>query len=182
MDFVAELGLNLGIFHKYLVLSDFDGFVYSADSLFQKVQIPLFLAYDLFPVPLVHIYRVQIVQMLVGAKGVHIGVDSSAGFYSELGELKPLPFGQRMHHFGPLFSHVLDREAYGSFHSVKFVIQTGIGEDNHRCGDSQKGKLGREVVLEHILYALDGLFGVLDASEQIPVTHNDSFFKLFQVG
>ena len=107
----------------------------------------------------------QIVQVLVGAKGIHIGVDASAGLDSKLGELQSLPFGQRMHHFGLLFSHILDGEADGPFYPVQLVIQTGVGEDNHRCGNPQKCKLGREVVLKHILHALDGLFSVLDASE-----------------
>ena len=48
------------------------------DNEFQIVQIPVFLGDDLFPVPLVHVYGVDVVQAFVSADGVHIGVQTGA--------------------------------------------------------------------------------------------------------
>ena len=53
--------------------------------------------------------------------------------------------------------------------SAEFVIQTGTGEHYHRCGDAEQCELRREIVLKQLLDALDSLFRVFYASEEIGI-------------
>ena len=42
-------------------------------------NIAVLLAYCLFPVPLVDVERMEVVEVLEGAYGVHVGIESVAG-------------------------------------------------------------------------------------------------------
>ena len=52
------------------------------------------------PVPLVDIQGMDVVELLVGAYGVHIGIDAVSRFDVVFSQREPLPFGQRMNHLG----------------------------------------------------------------------------------
>src|SRR5574344_2640140 len=83
-----------------------------------------------------------------------------------------------MYDLGIPLLHILDREAHGAFHSVELVIEAGARQHHHRRGDSQPGKLGGEVVLEHIFHALDGLRGTFHITEQVAVVSGDEELHL----
>ena len=61
---------------------------------FQELQVALFRRDDTFPVPLVHVERMQVAQRLVGADGVHVRVDAVAGTDVIVGQGHPFPFGE----------------------------------------------------------------------------------------
>ena len=78
---------------------------------------------DLFPVPLVHINRVQIVQRLVAANGVHIRHKPVAGEKVVLVQRKALPFRQRVHHLGGRL-HRRDIERHRALHTCLLYTST----------------------------------------------------------
>ena len=91
----------------------------------------LFPCDDLLPVPLIHIDRMEIVERLVAANGVHVRIQSAP-----LAEAIPvqriaLPLCERMHHLGiqPCARRV---KAYRPLHAVQVIVQTVRGIDEQR--------------------------------------------------
>ena len=111
----------------------------------------------------------EVVQVLVGTEGVHVGIDAAARGDTQFREFQALPFGQGVHDLGLLLVQAPDRKADGALDAVQVVVDTCSGEDRHRRRDAQERELGGEVVLEHVFHGLDGLFGLLDAAEEVPV-------------
>ena len=111
----------------------------------------------------------DVVEVLVGPQGVHVGVDAAAGPDAELGQLDAFPFGQGVNDFGFPLVHAPDGEGDGALHAVEVVVEAGPGEDDHGRRDPQQGELGGEIDLEHVLDGLDGFFGIFDSAEQVPV-------------
>ena len=151
------------------VLGHLDRLVNPTDGLLQERDGALLARNDLFPVPLVDVKRVNVVELLVGPQRVHVGINASARRDGHLGELQPLPFGQRMNHLGPALAHVADRERNGPLDAVQIVVDTRAGKHDHRGGHAQQRELSRQVLLEHVLDELDRLFGILDVVEQVAV-------------
>ena len=60
----------------------------------QKGFVPLLRRDDLFPVPLIHIDRVEVVKRFIPPDSVHICIQSLAGVESVAMERIALPFGQ----------------------------------------------------------------------------------------
>ena len=77
-----------------LVLRDLHGLVDAAHRLFEIVQIALLRQHHLFPVPLVHVDGMYVVQVFIRPEGVHIRVDAAAGGGAQFGQFEPLPLGQ----------------------------------------------------------------------------------------
>ena len=107
----------------------------------QIVQVAVLAGDDLLPVPLVHVDGVDVVQLLVGTQGVHVGVDAAPGGDAQLRELGALPFGEGVYDLGLPLVHVLDREAHGALDAVQLVVEAGPGEHDHRSGHAQQGQL-----------------------------------------
>ena len=98
--------------------------IYLLNGSFEVVKVAVFGAYGLFPVPLVHIERVEVVKILAGADSVHVGIKAVARSYVIGGQLGPLPFGQRVYHLSLPSAHTCDIKRYRLFHTVKVVIET----------------------------------------------------------
>ena len=166
----------LGKFRHYLreldiqlVLCHLDSFINAAYRLLQEVQVSILRTDYAFPVPLVNINGVDIVQILIGAKGVHISIDASARQHFKFGKLQSLPFGKRMNHLSLAFPHTFDRETDRALHPVEVIIDTCSGQHDHRGCHPEKGELGGQIVLKHSFDGLDGLFCILGVAEQVPV-------------
>ena len=69
---------SLRVFIPHLMLHVLDNFEDLPHRILQGVQGALLLCNDTFPVPLVHITGVKVIQLLVPADGVHVGVKSLA--------------------------------------------------------------------------------------------------------
>ncbi len=162
-------GRNLRELYVELVLRYFHGLVDAADGLVQEGFVPFLRQHHLFPVPLVHIDGMDVVQVFVGPKGVHIRIDAAAGNDSQLGQLETLPLGQGVHHLGGSLVHALDREPHRALHSVEVVVKALPGEHHHGRRHAQQGQLGAQVFLEHVFNGFDGLLRLLNATEQIAV-------------
>ena len=141
MDVFRELRRDLRELDEEFVFRDFDGLVDAADGLLEEAQVAVFGADDLLPVPLVHVDGVDVVQLLVGTQGVHVGVDAAPGGDAQLRELGALPLGEGVHDLGLPLVHVLDREAHGALDAVELVVEAGPGEHDHRSGHAQQGQL-----------------------------------------
>ena len=75
-DIPAQLGAQLGEANMQAVVGVADGAYNGADDELQKVQVPVFPGNDLLPVPLVNVNGMDVVQRLVPADGVHVGVQA----------------------------------------------------------------------------------------------------------
>ena len=92
-----QLGVNC--LHGVLGVADSGDDIHNREL--QVVQVPVLLEYHLFPVPLVNIDGVEVVQLvLVPADGVHIGINALAGVKSIALESQTLPLGQGLDHLG----------------------------------------------------------------------------------
>ena len=68
-----------------------DNAAYRPAEVFRR---PFTLGDDLFPVPLVDVQRMQIIQLLITADGVHIGVQPGSGFKTVIMQRLAFPFGE----------------------------------------------------------------------------------------
>ena len=89
------------------ILSDLYGLIYPANGLLKIIQTPLLTAYHLFPVPLVDIDGMDVIQFLFRSEGIHIRIDSPALRHVHLRQLHPLPLGKRVNHLSLTSFHIL---------------------------------------------------------------------------
>ncbi len=122
MYVLGQKGLYLRIILAREILRSENGRIDAPHGLLEMAHGALLGCDDGLPVPLVYVERVYIVKLLIGSYGVHVGVDAVAGLYAAVGQREPLPFGQRVHHFGCCSVHVLDVERHGSLHAVQIVV------------------------------------------------------------
>ena len=80
----------------------------------QKVGAAVLAGDDLLPIPLVDVDGVEIVERLVAADGVHIGIQPFVHLKAVLFERQPLPFGEGVHDL-PLLADGGDVEGDGAF-------------------------------------------------------------------
>ena len=126
-----------------------------AHGILQRFGAPLFAGDDLLPVPLVDVDRVEIVEHLVTADGVHIGVKPGAGREAVARERETLPFRQRVDdlHVG---AEVEDIELHRPFDAVEVVVEAGLGLYEEGRGHTRQFEAARELPLKGVLRQLDG--------------------------
>ena len=125
----------------------------------ERVECAILARDDLFPVPLVHVDRVEVVQLLVASDGVHIGVQAAAHVEIIALQRQALPLGQRMHHLA-LGAHGRHVEADGALHAVQVVVQAGLSPHEQRRGHAAQVQRVRQLHLEVVLDKLNGQLGV----------------------
>ncbi len=115
---------------------------------------------DLLPVPLVHVDRVNVVQLLVPADGVHVGVQPLPHRELVAIEGHALPLGQRVDHLG-LPPGEGDVKGDGALHAVQVVIQAGgcLHKQGRRHPAQTQGT--PQIVLKQPLEQADGLLGII---------------------
>ena len=106
------------------ILRATDGGIYALYYVLQECQCAVFLAYHGLPVPLVYIQRVQVVKLLVGTYGVHIGIDTVSWLNFILSQTQSFPLSQRVNHLCLCVAQILDGEAHGALHTVQIVVNT----------------------------------------------------------
>ena len=97
----------------------------------------------------------EIVEHLVAADGVHIGVKPGAGREAVARERETLPFRQRVDdlHVG---AEVEDIELHRPFDAVEVVVEAGLGLYEEGCGHTRQFEAARELPLKGVLRQLDG--------------------------
>ena len=132
--------------------------VNAADGGLQIVQRALFRPHHTLPVPLIDVQGMEIVQILVGADGVHVGVQTFAGHKIQIGQLHALPFRQRVDDLGAHIRHRLDRKCHRTLDAVEIVVDAGSGLHEQRCGDADEVQFEGQIRLEKRFDLADGAF------------------------
>ena len=148
------------------------------DALYHVLEMThcaLLIGYHRFPVPLVHVERVQIVQFFIGAYSVHVGIDAVARFNLVFSQREPLPLGQRVHHFGFGVAQVEDGERHGALGAVQVVVDAQSFEHKERCSNPLQPQFGREVLLKEVLDQLDAMFGLTAVKYTLVFFIDDKF-------
>ncbi len=160
MDVIGKEWLNLRIAFAYEVFGALYGVVDAAHHGLQITYIPVFGLHDALPIPLIDIEGMDVVKFFIATDGIHVGVESIAWLDVVLSEHDPFPLGKGMHYFRHLIIHILDREMYGTFHSAEVVVETESAKHEEGCGDTAQTECSGKILLEEVLYLLDGLFGL----------------------
>ena len=129
---IWKLSLNISVEPVDIVAQVFERVVNYCDCFFEIFFGSLLFSYNLFPVPLVHIYGMKIVKLFVTSDGVHIGVDTVSRSNTVSAESHTLPFGKGLYYFNSLFVHIFDCKLYGSLNSVEVVVKSAFGSYKQR--------------------------------------------------
>ena len=135
------------------------------DGVLQIVQIAVLGGDDLLPVPLVHIGGVEVVQILVPADGIHVGVQALAGVELIALQSQTLPLGQRVDHHGGV-GHAADVKGDGALHAVQIVVQAGRLSYEQRGGDPVEAEGAAEAVLKQAVEQADGLLCFINIEQR----------------
>jgi len=130
-----------------------------SDDVFEEVEVSFVGVDDTFPVPLVDVGGVDVVEcFFVGSDGDHVGVESFAGLEAVIGEYHSFPFGEGEDDFGVGVGG-FDVECGFVFDAVEVVVDAGACFDEERGGDALEAELLGEAVLEGVFNELDAFFG-----------------------
>ena len=114
----------------------------------------------LLPVPLIHVDRVEVVQLLIPADGVHVGIQALT--HGELVAVQghALPLGQGVYHLGvpPNGGYV---KGDGALHPVEIVVQAGGCLHEQRGGHPAQMQRTAQGVLKQAVEQTDGLLGIV---------------------
>jgi len=119
-------------------------------SLMQREEGARFRCDDLLPIPLIDVDGVQVIQLLVAADGVHVGVNALAGMDVVAVERHALPLGQRMNDLR-VCVRARNIESDRAFHAVEVVVQAGIRLDEQRRGHAAQIQFAGKRILKHAL-------------------------------
>ena len=161
MDFLRKERLDVVICLADEKLGSSYGSIYPLHHVAQESKRAVLLADDSFPIPLVDVERVQIVQLFVGTDGVHVRIDARSRLYAVVGKSQTLPFSKRMHHLCLLVAEVFDGERNGTLHAVKVVVDAETLQNEEGSGDAAQMQLSGKVLLEEVFYQFDALLGLV---------------------
>ena len=175
VDVVREERLDLRIHFAHHVFRTAHGRVDTGNDLLQEIHGPLFGGDGAFPVPLVHVERVQVAQFLVGTDGVHIGIDTIARADAVFCQGQTFPLRQGVNHFGLCIAQILDRERNGTFHPVQVVVYTHSFQYEQGSRHTAEAEFRRQVLLEKVLYLFDTQLGLFQVEQRLIV------FRFYQI-
>ena len=127
-----------------------DGCNNGTNCIFQRLDIALLARDDFFPVPLVGINRVEVVEILVAADSVHIGIYALTGSKAVTHQRHALPLGKRLYDLCDRINS-LDIKADRTLNAVKIIIESRCGIDKQRRGCALQVKCGSELALKRLL-------------------------------
>ena len=166
VNLLWQEGLDLRISLTRQILRSADGGIDALHDILQESQRTVFPVNHSLPVPLVHIQRVQVIQLLVRAYRVHICIDAIARLYLILCQRESLPLGQRVHHLSLGIAQILDGEGDGTFHTIQVVVDTKSFQHEQGSRHTSQSQLCREVLLEEILNQFDTLLRLLGVKQR----------------
>ncbi len=154
-DALREVAGKLGELAAKELLAFGEDLPEAGDLLPQEIPVALLGGDDQLPVPLVHIDGVEVIQQLIPADGVHIGVEAGAGAEAVGPQGHPLPLGQGLDdlHLGPV--HIQDIKLDRALHPVQVVVKAAFWPDKERGGDAGEAQGGGKLRLKGILGGLD---------------------------
>ena len=122
-DFFGQERFQLGVGFANVEFCAQDGAVYLFHSLLQVGNVALRVCHNTFPVPLVYIKAVQVVQFFVASDGVHVSDDAESRIHLVFRQRDSLPFCKTVYHLGYGLVHVFDGEGYRAFNSAQVIVQ-----------------------------------------------------------
>ena len=129
--------------------------VYGRNCFLEIIFASLFFGDHLFPVPLIHIHGVEVVELFIAPYGVHVGIYAVSRLYSVFSQSHSLPFGQRLHYFDFEFIYVFKCEVDSSFHTVQVIVESSIGVYEQRSRNSPQVEAVSQLLLEIVFDFLD---------------------------
>ena len=127
------------------------------------IEIAVLHTDDLFPVPLIDVDGVDIVQhRLVAPDGVHVGVESLALVEVILAQRPALPLGKRLHDLTLGAADGGDIKGDRAFNAVEIVVETGIGAHEQRRGYALEIQRRTQILLKAPLDEFDGSLRLID--------------------
>ena len=116
----------------------------------------------------------EVVQLLIPADGVHVGVEPLSGVELIALQSQALPLGQGVDHLGGVL-HPVDLKGDGALHPVQVIVEAGGGGDEQGGRHPVQAQGTGEAVLEQTLEQADGLLGLIEAEEGAVSLGNDGF-------
>ena len=171
--------LELGIYGLHGVLRVADGGDDVHDGGLEIVDIPVFGQDDLFPVPLIDVDGVEIIQhVLIAADGVHVRAQAPAGVEPVALEREALPLCEGVDDLRGLVG-TEDVEGDWALNAVEVVIQAGTGLDKERGRDTVKIQRRAEPVLKQALEKPYRLLRVVNAKQAFVAFGNYGIHDFF---
>ena len=161
----GQEGLELRIGFAYIEFGAQYGAVDFLNGFFQIGHVSLRVCHYTFPVPLVYVQTVKVVQLFVASDGVHVRNDAESGLHLVFGQRYALPFCQTVHHFGHGLVHVLDGERHGTFNAAEVIVEAQSSEYEERGCYSAQSQFGTEAAQKEILYFFYGKFCLLQIQQ-----------------
>ena len=178
LDVVRKERFYLRIHFAHHVFGASHGRIDACHDLLEERHGALFRSDGALPVPLVHIQRVEVAQLLVGTNGVHVGIDTIPRTDVIVGQGQSFPFSQGVNHFRLGIVQVLDWESHGAFLSAQVVVDTHPLQYEKRCGHSSETQFRREVLLEELLYLFDAQLGLFHVEYRLIIS---GFYQITHV-
>ena len=123
-NFSAKLCMQMFILIFHFIQGIADGFHNTFHSGLQIIKVSIFFCDNFFPVPLIHISGMQIVQFFVTTNSIHITQQTFAYRKIIIIKCHTLPFCKRMYNLG-FHMCIRNIKRYRSLHAVQIIVQTG---------------------------------------------------------
>ena len=160
-----HLKLRINRAHGALRVTDSGNDIH--DRRLEIVQIPVAALNDFFPVPLIDVDRVQIVEhILVAADGVHVGIKALAGIEIIAVERHALPLGERLDDLR-LLASLGNIEQNRALVAVEIVVQAAGLFQKQRRRNAKQIQLRGELILKQTFEQADGLLRVINAEQAL---------------
>ena len=138
----GQEGLDLGICLADVILGTQYGAIDALHDAPEILHRALSIGHHTLPVPLIDIERVQVVQLLVSADGVHIGDDAVALGHLVLSQRHTLPLCKRVYHLGLSLGHILYGKCHGALRSAQVVVHAESLQHKERCRHTAQAQFG----------------------------------------
>ena len=111
----------------------------------------------------------EVVQLLVAADGVHVGVEALTRRKAVLAQRHALPLGQGLDDLDGLARLPGHVERYGALDAVEVVIEAGALLHEERGRHTREAHLAAELALEGVADVLDRLLRLADGHPSVVV-------------
>ena len=150
----------------------------AAHNALQIFDLAVLGADHLFPVPLVHINAVQVVQLFIAANGVHIGIQAVAGIKPIVTQGLALPLGKALHHLA-LFAAVQHIKLHRAFYTVQIVVQAGAHFHKQRGRHTVQAERAAQIILKQAFDQADGTLCIIQVQHGLIALRNKCFAHIF---
>ena len=167
MNLLWQEWLNLWIVLASKILCTKDGCVDATNHVLEESYSTILTGDDSLPVPLVYVERVQVVELLVGTDGIHVGIDAISWLYLILSEGKALPLSQGVNHLSLGIAQVLNRETHWALYAIEVVVDAETLQYKERGCYTTEAKFCTQVLLEKLFYQFDTHFGLAHIQQRL---------------